>query len=117
MNTNLARLEILTDELEVHENDCVDYVCRAEYGIILVSPRGRIKWCNEFILNIINVEGVHAVVNKGLKRVIGVDLENTDTTKITIKNSIDPEQQFLVKQSELTRQDKLIHRKITLIPL
>ena len=43
---NLQKLKVLTDQLEVQENEFIDYVIKAEYAILLVSEAGRIKWCN-----------------------------------------------------------------------
>ena len=34
---NLQRLQVLTDQLEVQENEFIDYVLKAEYAILLIS--------------------------------------------------------------------------------
>ena len=113
MNANLQRLQVLTDQLEVQEDDFIDYVLRAEYVIILVSPAGRIKWCNDYFYGLFE-QNKDDVVNKSVKRVIGTDISN-DTDRITLECN-GQECEFLIEQSELTRKGKIIHRKITLIP-
>ena len=113
MNANLQRLQVLTDELEVQENDFIDYVLRAEYAIILVSPAGRIKWCNDFFYNLFDHDK-DEVVNKGVKRIVGQEINNeTERVKLSLNGE---ECEFIIKQSELARKGKLIHKKITLIP-
>ena len=113
MNANLQRLQVLTDELEVQENDFIDYVLRAEYAIILVSPAGRIKWCNDYFYSLFDHDK-DDVVNKGVERIVGCDI-SSDTERITLQNN-GQESEFIIKQSELARKGKLIHKKITLIP-
>ena len=113
MNANLQRLQVLTDELEFQENDFIDYVLRAEYAIILVSPAGRIKWCNDYFYSLFDHDK-DEVVNKGVKRIVGQEICN-DTERVTLQLNND-NQEFIIKQSELTRKGKLIHKKIPLIP-
>lgn len=113
MNDNLQRLQVLTDELEVQENDFIDYVLRAEYAIILVSPAGRIKWCNDYFYSLFDHDK-DDVVNKGVKRIVGCDIDH-DTERVVLQNN-GQESEFIIKQSELARKGKLIHKKITLIP-
>ena len=90
--TNLKKLEKLTHQLELHENDFIDYVTKADYSIVLVSEAGRIKWCNDFFQRSfeVNKEEIH---NKGLIN----------------------EAKHTVKVTDLTRAGKLIHKKVTLI--
>ena len=58
---NLQKLKVLTDQLEVQENEFIDYVIKAEYAILLVSEAGRIKWCNDFFTNLFgyNLEEIY----------------------------------------------------------
>jgi len=53
--------------------------------------------------------------NKGLKRILGLDVLNIKEKKISLKVN-NNNTNFIIKQSELTRRGKLIHKKITLIP-
>ena len=108
--TNLKKLEKLTHQLELHENDFIDYVTKADYSIVLVSEAGRIKWCNDFFQRSfeVNKEEVH---NKGLNTILGVDVligKKSSTIKIN-------EETHTVKVTDLTRAGKLIHKKVTLI--
>jgi len=108
--TNLKKLEKLTHQLELHENDFIDYVTKADYSIVLVSEAGRIKWCNDFFQKSfeVNKEEIH---NKGLNTILGVDVligKKSSTIKIN-------EAQHTVKVTDLTRAGKLIHKKVTLI--
>lgn len=108
--TNLKKLEKLTHQLELHENDFIDYVTKADYSIVLVSEAGRIKWCNDFFQRSfeVNKEEIH---NKGLNTILGVDVligKKSSTIKIN-------EAKHTVKVTDLTRAGKLIHKKVTLI--
>jgi PAS domain-containing protein len=111
---NLQKLKVLTDILEVQENEFIDYVIKAEYAIILVSAAGRIKWCNDFFTDLFgyNLEEIN---NKGLKRILGIDVLNIEQKRLSLQVN-NNNTSFLIKQSELTRKGKLIHKKITLIP-
>jgi len=111
---NLQRLKVLTDQLEVQENEFIDYVVKAEYAILLVSDAGRIKWCNDFFTKLFG-HTLDEINNKGLKRILGIDLLSIEENKITL-NVNNNETNFIFKKSELTRKGKLIHKKITLIP-
>lgn len=113
--SNLQRLKLLTDELEVQENEFIDYVLKAEYAILLISEAGRIKWCNDFFYNTFGFEK-NEVNNKGLKRIFGEDLLSINHNKIYLKTKNNNISEFIVKRSELKRKGKLIHNKITLIP-
>ena len=110
--TNLKKLERLTQQLELHENDFIDYVTSANYSIILVSEAGRIKWCNEFFQESfrVNSEDVH---NKGLNTILGIDVlhkkKRTATAQINGAT-------HTIKTTDLIRAGKLIHKKVTLIP-
>lgn len=112
---NLQRLQVLTDQLEVQENEFIDYVLRAEYAILLISEAGRIKWCNDFFYKMFGLDR-EEVNNKGLKRVFGVDLTLMESKKVTLKIKDKSVAEFILKKSELKRRGKLIHRKIALIP-
>ncbi len=85
--TDLKKLERLTQQLELHENDFIDYVTQANYSIILVSEAGRIKWCNDFFQTSFDVDkgDVH---NKGLSTILGIDvlIGKKRTTTIQLKD-------------------------------
>lgn len=110
--TNLKKLERLTQQLELHENDFIDYVTRANYSIILVSEAGRIKWCNDFFQTSFEVDkgDVH---NKGLSTILGIDVlsRKKKTSTIDLNGTT-----HTVKTTDLMRAGKLIHKKVTLIP-
>tara|TARA_E500000318_G_scaffold89553_1_gene87176 strand:+ start:449 stop:799 length:351 start_codon:yes stop_codon:yes gene_type:complete len=112
---NLQKLQVLTDQLEVQENDFIDYVLKAEYAILLVSNAGRIKWCNDFFYNLFGYDK-DEIVNKGLKRIFGVDLCTLESKRLKLKTKDETLSEFILKKSELTRKGKLIHKKIALIP-
>ena len=110
--TNLKKLEHLTQQLELHENDFIDYVTRANYSIILVSEAGRIKWCNDFFQTSFDVDrgDIH---NKGLSTILGVDVltRKKKTSTIQLNGTT-----HTVKTTDLMRSGKFIHKKVTLIP-
>ena len=110
--TNLKKLEHLTQQLELHENDFIDYVTRANYSIILVSEAGRIKWCNDYFQMSFDVDkgDVH---NKGLSPILGIDVLSRNKKTSTIKLNGTP---HTVKTTDLLRSGKFIHKKVTLIP-
>lgn len=110
--TNLKKLEHLTQQLELHENDFIDYVTRANYSIILVSEAGRIKWCNDYFQMSFDVDkgDVH---NKGLSTILGIDVLNRNKKTSIIKLNGKP---HTVKTTDLLRSGKFIHKKVTLIP-
>ncbi len=112
---NLQRLQVLTDQLEVQENEFIDYVLKAEYAILLVSNAGRIKWCNDFFYKMFGLNK-EEVSNKGLKRIFGMDLSTSDSKRVLLKIKDETLTEFILKKSELTRQGKIIHKKIALIP-
>ena len=109
--TNFKKLEKLTHQLELHENDFIDYVTKADYSIVLVSEAGRIKWCNDYFQRSfdVNKEEIH---NKGLNTILGIDVltNNKRTRTITIHDT-----KHMVKVTDLRRDGKLIHKKVTLI--
>lgn len=113
--TNLQRLQILTEQLEVEENEFVDYVVKANYAILLVSEAGRIKWCNDCFYKIFGLDR-ETVDRKGMKRILGCDILNYESSKIKLKTSENKEIEFIIKKSSLERNGKLIHKKIALIP-
>lgn len=106
------KLEKLTRQLERHENDFINYVTEADYSIVLVSEAGRIKWCNDFFQQSFNVDKLN-IHNKGLKSIIGVDISEWSRRSITVNINGAP---HTVKVSNLTRNGKLIHKKVTLVP-
>ena len=112
---NLQKLQVLTDQLEVQENDFIDYVLKADYAILLVSNAGRIKWCNDFFYKLFGYDK-DEIINKGLKRVFGIDLSTEESKKLELETKNNTTAEFIVKKSELTRKGKLIHKKIALIP-
>lgn len=105
--TNLKKLALLTKELEWHENNFIDYVTTADYSIILISETGTIKWCNQFFLDAFEETDV---VNKNLFQIIGVDINNNQRS-LHINN-----REHIIKIKDLHRNDKLIHKKVTIIP-
>ena len=112
---NLQRLQVLTDQLEVQENEFIDYVLKAEYAILLISEAGRIKWCNDFFYNMFGLDR-EEVSNKGLKRIFGLDISTSESKRVLLKIKDESMTEFIIKKSELKRKGKLIHRKIALIP-
>ena len=110
--TNLKKLEKLTHQLELHENDFIDYVTKADYSIVLVSEAGRIKWCNDYFQKSFEVDKGE-IHNKGLSTILGVDVLSRKKKTSTIQlNGIT----HTVKTTDLMRSGKLIHKKVTLIP-
>ena len=110
--TNLKKLEKLTHQLERHENDFIDYVTAADYSIVLVSEAGRIKWCNDFFQKSFSVDKT-VIHNKGLKSIIGVDISKWSRKTVTVDIN---GAAHTVKIRDLTRNGKLIHKKVTLVP-
>ena len=110
--TNLKKLEKLTKQLELHENDFINYVTEADYSIVLVSEAGRIKWCNDYFQESFDVDKAK-VHNKGLKSIIGVDILKWSRKSVTV--DIDGTK-HTVKIRDLNRNGKLIHKKVTLVP-
>jgi transcriptional regulator with PAS, ATPase and Fis domain len=110
--TNLKKLEKLTHQLELHENDFIDYVTKADYSIVLVSEAGRIKWCNEYFQRSFEVDSGE-IHNKGLNTILGIDvlLGDKKTSTVQIHSA-----KHTVKVTNLSRGGKLIHKKVTLIP-
>jgi|TARA_R110002110_G_scaffold172190_2_gene374880 c-di-AMP phosphodiesterase-like protein len=109
--TNLKKLAKLTHQLELHENDFIDYVTKADYSIVLVSEAGRIKWCNDYFQRSFEVDKGE-IHNKGLSTILGIDVligkKRTSTVQIN-------DASHTVKVTDLTRDGKLIHKKVTLI--
>ena len=109
--TNLKKLAKLTHQLELHENDFIDYVTKADYSIVLVSEAGRIKWCNDFFQKSFEVDKGE-IHNKGLSTILGIDVligkKRTSTVQIH-------DAKHTVKVTDLTRDGKLIHKKVTLM--
>jgi c-di-AMP phosphodiesterase-like protein len=110
--TNLKKLEKLTRQLELHENDFINYVIEADYSIVLVSEAGRIKWCNEFFQQSFKVDNTE-IHNKGLKSIIGVDISKWSRKTVTVDIN---GATHTVKIRDLNRNGKLIHKKVTLVP-
>ena len=106
------KLERLTQQLERHENDFINYVTEADYSIVLVSEAGRIKWCNEFFQQSFKVDNVE-VHNKGLKSIIGVDISKWSRKTVTVDIN---GAAHTVKVRDLNRNGQLIHKKVTLVP-
>jgi c-di-AMP phosphodiesterase-like protein len=110
--TNLKKLANLTHQLELHENDFIDYVTKADYSIVLVSEAGRIKWCNDYFQKSFEVDKGE-IHNKGLSTILGIDVligkKRTSTVHINAAK-------HTVKVTDLKRDGKLIHKKVTLIP-
>ena len=106
------KLEKLTQQLERHENDFINYVTEADYSIVLVSEAGRIKWCNDFFQQSFAVDKVE-VHNKGLKSIIGVDISKWSRKTVTVDIN---GATHTVKIRDLTRNGRLIHKKVTLVP-
>ena len=109
--TNLKKLERLTLQLELHEIDFIDYVTKADYSIVLVSEAGRIKWCNDFFQKSFELNKIE-IHNKGLNTILGIDVlvgrKQTSTIRLNdVKHT--------VKVTDLMRDGKLIHKKVTLI--
>ena len=109
--TNLKKLAKLTHQLELHENDFIDYVTKADYSIVLVSEAGRIKWCNDFFQKSFEVDNGE-IHNKGLSTILGIDvlIGKKRTSTIHIHDA-----KHTVKVTDLFRGGKLIHKKVTLI--
>ena len=110
--TNLKKLAKLTHQLELHENDFIDYVTKADYSIVLVSEAGRIKWCNDYFQRSFEVDKGE-IHNKGLSTILGVDVltRKKKTSTIQLNGTT-----HTVKTTDLMRSGKLIHKKVTLIP-
>tara|TARA_Y100001972_G_scaffold38314_1_gene47056 strand:+ start:66 stop:395 length:330 start_codon:yes stop_codon:yes gene_type:complete len=106
------KLEKLTQQLERHENDFINYVTEADYSIVLVSEAGRIKWCNEFFQQTFDVTNVN-IHNKGLKSIIGVDITKWSRKTVTVDIN---GATHTVKVRDLNRNGRLIHKKVTLVP-
>jgi len=106
------KLERLTQQLERHENDFINYVTEADYSIVLVSEAGRIKWCNDYFQESFNVENVQ-VHNKGLKSIIGVDICKWSRKSVTVDINGTT---HTIKVRDLNRNGQLIHKKVTLVP-
>ena len=106
------KLEKLTQQLERHENDFINYVTEADYSIVLVSEAGRIKWCNEFFQQSFKVDNVE-VHNKCLKSIIGVDISKWSRKTVTVDINCAT---HTVKIRDLNRNGRLIHKKVTLVP-
>ena len=109
--TNLKKLEKLTHQLELHENDFIDYVTKADYSIVLVSEAGRIKWCNDYFQKSFEVDNSE-IHNKGLKTILGVDILRWSRKTATVQIN---EKKHTVKVQDLNRNGKFIHKKVTLI--
>jgi len=106
------KLERLTQQLERHENDFINYVTEADYSIVLVSEAGRIKWCNDFFQQSFKVDNL-SVHNKGLKSIIGVDISKWSRKTVTVDIN---GAAHTVKVRDLNRNGQLIHKKVTLVP-
>jgi len=106
------KLERLTQQLERHENDFINYVTEADYSIVLVSEAGRIKWCNDFFQQSFKVDNI-SVHNKGLKSIIGVDISKWSRKTVTVDIN---GAAHTVKVRDLNRNGQLIHKKVTLVP-
>jgi len=106
------KLERLTQQLERHENDFINYVTDADYSIVLVSEAGRIKWCNDFFQQSFKVDSIE-VHNKGLKSIIGVDISKWSRKTVTVDIN---GAAHTVKVRDLNRNGQLIHKKVTLVP-
>jgi len=106
------KLERLTQQLERHENDFINYVTDADYSIVLVSEAGRIKWCNDFFQQSFKVDNIE-VHNKGLKSIIGVDISKWSRKTVTVDIN---GAAHTVKVRDLNRNGQLIHKKVTLVP-
>ena len=106
------KLERLTQQLERHENDFINYVTEADYSIVLVSEAGRIKWCNQFFQQTFDVKNVN-IHNKGLKSIIGVDITKWSRKTVTVDIN---GAAHTVKVRDLNRNGQLIHKKVTLVP-
>lgn len=106
------KLERLTQQLERHENDFINYVTDADYSIVLVSGAGRIKWCNDFFQQSFKVDSIE-VHNKGLKSIIGVDISKWSRKTVTVDIN---GAAHTVKVRDLNRNGQLIHKKVTLVP-
>jgi transcriptional regulator with PAS, ATPase and Fis domain len=109
--TNLKKLAKLTHQLELHENDFIDYVTKADYSIVLVSEAGRIKWCNDYFQKSFEVDKGE-IHNKGLSTILGIDvlIGKKRTSTVHIHDA-----KHTVKVTDLFRGGKLIHKKVTLI--
>jgi len=109
--TNLKKLAKLTHQLELHENDFIDYVTKADYSIVLVSEAGRIKWCNDYFQRSFEVDKGE-IHNKGLSTILGIDvlIGKKRTSTVHIHDA-----KHTVKVTDLFRGGKLIHKKVTLI--
>ena len=109
--TNLKKLAKLTHQLELHENDFIDYVTKADYSIVLVSEAGRIKWCNDFFQKSFEVDKGE-IHNKGLSTILGIDVligkKRTSTVQIH-------DAKHTVKVTDLKRDGKLLHKQVTLM--
>lgn len=112
---NLQKLQVLTEELEIQENDFIDYVLKAEYAILLVSESGEVKWCNEFFHNLFGYNK-QDIIDKVLKPVLRISLNTSNYKKLELETKNNAATEFILKKSELIRKNKLIHKKITLIP-
>ena len=102
----------MTQQLERHENDFINYVTDADYSIVLVSEAGRIKWCNDFFQQSFKVDNIE-VHNKGLKSIIGVDISKWSRKTVTVDIN---GAAHTVKVRDLNRNGQLIHKKVTLVP-
>jgi len=109
--TNLKKLAKLTHQLELHENDFIDYVTKADYSIVLVSEAGRIKWCNDYFQKSFEVDKGE-IHNKGLNTILGIDvlIGKRRTSTVQIHDA-----KHTVKVTDLKRDGKLIHKKVTLM--